>query len=377
MSRKYVAVLALAAAAVLIGGSMLRPPGRPKAGTPGGHGQPSQPAPVATASPASNRGQMRQMSEFISDRAAGAATHMVWLADSGTSGVVWPDGSVVSAPRSSGLFEARTDRVTAAPVILADAERFSQAGWIVAVARSADGQSISASGLLGGVADVRCGSEPLRRLVFNTPLDSTFAGAGVFDLSGDLLGVVARCNDTWTALTWQSVQKALEKQSGPEEEVWRKLGVRVRETDAAGRSVMRLPRSGGLFVSEVRRGSRAYQIGLRPGDLVTRLGDKTVENVSDLSSDAETLTLLRVGKSLTLDAHPPFALEPLAGGPVLTAVESGTRLFEAGLRAGDRIVRINGIEDPGPTDLNRLFASEKPAWLVYERENRRVWTMLR
>jgi hypothetical protein len=320
---------------------------------------------------------MRQISEFLADRAAGAATHMVLLPDSGSSAVAWPDGSLVTAPRSSGLVEARIDNtVTAPPVMLAPEDRFAQSGWAVAVARSTDGGPISVSGLLGGVADVRCGTESLRKIVFNTPLDITFAGAGVFDLTGDLLGVVVRCNDAWTALTWQSVRKLLESQRGPDQEMWRSLGVRLREADASVRTLMRQPRSGGLLVSEVRRASRAFQIGLRPGDLLLLVDGKPVTPGATIPPTAETVTVSRDSRQLTLEAHPPFALEPVAGGPVLTSVETGTRLHEAGLRAGDRIVRANGIEDPGPTDLNRLFASDKPVWLVYERENRRVWTVL-
>lgn len=365
MKKSYVAALAMAAAAILIAGALIRP--RPAL----------KPAPAVAQPAQSRRGQMRQISDFLAERASSSAIHVSWVHSSQASGVRWPDGQIVvsaAPPALVGRASIVTD-AQSAPVSLAPGDRFTQAGWIVVVGRNANNEAITTSGILGGVADTNCDSIKVRKLLFNTSLDAAFAGGGVFDLSGDLLGLVIRCGSSWTAITHDSVASLLGQQAGTEAVAWLELGIHTRDPKPAERQIMRLP-SGGLFASEVRRTSRAFNIGIRPGDLLVRTGNEPLARTEDLLALGKTVTLVRNGRRFTLSVDPTYTLEPPARSPTLTSVQPGTRLHAAGLRAGDRIVRANGLEEPGPSDLNRMLAGTRPVWLVYEREDRRVWVML-
>jgi len=320
---------------------------------------------------------MRQISDFLSERGTEVSGHVAYIPSTQASGVAWPDGRIITVAPAPALVTKMSmpEGAEPDPSPLAPAARFGQAGWIVVVARSSDGQAITTSGILGGVATATCGTISVRKLVFNVALDASFAGAGVFDLSGDLLGIVIHCGDTWSAITHQSVEQLLGAQQGAEAVVLHDLGVRVRTPEPEERRLMKLP-AGGLFIGETRKGSRAFNMGLRPGDLLLRTGKDPLEKVEDLLALEDSVTLIREGRSITLSMTPDYTLDVPKAGAVLSTVQTETRLYKAGLRAGDRIIRANGVEDPGPSDLNRLLALNKPAWMVYERDDRRVWVIL-
>jgi membrane-associated protease RseP (regulator of RpoE activity) len=249
-------------------------------------------------------------------------------------------------------------------------------GWIVVVGRNPAGEPISASGILGGVTDVTCNTTPIRKLLLNIPLDAAYAGAGVFDISGGLLGIVGRCGDAWHAISHPSIMELLDQQSGAHAVAWRDFGVRVATPDELETKLLGL-RGGGLFVSEVRKQSPAAAIGIRPGDLLTSSGDFPLRQPEDLASLNDSLTLIRQGRKLVLASHPAFSVDQPATSAILSSVRPDSRLHVAGLRAGDRIVRLGDMENPSPADIARIVASKHPSYLIYERANRRVGAVLR
>lgn len=348
MNKGYAAALAVAAVAVLATGTLLGPrPQRPKAPDPA----PPQPAPVRGS-------EMRQMSDFLASRARSATEHVVWVASAQATGLVWTDGQIVTVGTpptvvrtASVATEAQTQPVTLAPLA-----RFDQGGWIVIVARNGEGGAISASGLLGGVAPVRCGSEAVQKLLFNVPLEAAYAGAGVFGMSGNLIGMVVPCGDRWTAVTHDSVLRMLQTQLGPDAIAWHEFGVRTREPSDEEKKLLRLPDEG-VFVAEVRRASTAANIGIRPGDLVL------VTRGEELLSTQNELTVIRRGRRIKLQTPPPYSLERLEGA-VLTSVQPDTPLAVAGLQPGDRLLNPEVLSVRGPK------------WLVYERDDRQIGTLL-
>lgn len=382
MRKGYVAALALAASLILIAGVLVRPkPAARASAAPAAAASATavkeQPAQAPPAPLPSRRGQMRQISDFLSERGTDVARHVVYVSSAQASGVLWPDGRLITAAPAPALVStaAPPDQPTADRARLAPQSRFGQAGWIVVVARGSDGQPITASGILGGAANASCGTTSVRKLVFNAPLDASFAGAGVFDLSGDLLGIVIPCGDAWTAITPPSAEQLLGAQQGAEAVAWHDVGIRIRSPASEERRLMQVP-SGGLFIAETRKGSRAFNMGLRPGDLLVRTGSEPITTTEDLLALGKDVTLVRQGRTITLSMTPDYTLDVPKAGAVLSSVQPETRLYRAGLRPGDRIIRASGVEDPGPTELNRLMASSKPVWLVYERDDRRIWAML-
>jgi S1-C subfamily serine protease len=234
---------------------------------------------------------------------------------------------------------------------------------MVIVARNSEGQPISTPGILGGAAGAECGAERVRKLLFSVPLDAAFAGGGVFDISGALLGVVVRCSGSWTAITHQSVQALLEQQLGAPEITWHSFGVHTREPSDAERTFLRLPKQG-LFVSEVRLGSNAANTGIRPGDLLIASGGEALDRPEDLLVLSDSIILWRNRRRLAIQMSPEFSLDESSSAPVLTSVKPGSRAHAAGLQPGDRML------------TPRLLQSRRPGWLIYQRGDRYAGVLL-
>jgi S1-C subfamily serine protease len=303
---------------------------------------------------------MRQISDFLSARAQGVARHLVWVDSAQATGVQWTDGKIVTVGEGSSI--VRSAVVTTAaepqPVTLAPPARFDQGGWIVVAARNPEGGTVSASGLLGGVAPAHCGAAEVRKLLFNVPLEGAYAGGGVFGMSGNLIGIVVRCGNAWAGITHDSAAKLLDQQFGPEAVVWLEFGVHTREPTEEERKILRLPASG-VFTAEVRRGSKAANMGLRPGDMLL------LDRAEDLLTGREEVTLIRNGRRMMLPVTPPYSLERQDQGAMLTSVQPGTRIAAAGLQPGDRVL------DPG------VLSSRGPVWLIYRRDDREAGVLLR
>lgn len=349
MNNRYAFALALAAGAVLVTGALLRP--KPAA--------PKQPDP-APAQVVVRGTEMRQISDFLSARAQNVARHLAWVASAEATGIQWTNGQMITVGKGASV--VRTASVTTQsepqPVTLAPPSRFDQGGWIVVAARTADGATVTASGLLGGVTPAKCGTEEVRKLVFNIPLDAVYAGAGVFGMSGNLLGMVVKCGDGWIAVAHDSVQALLMQQFGPEAMIWMEVGVRIREPKEAESKILRMPATKGLFIGEVRRASKAAEMGLHPGDLLL------IERLEDLLEDREEIPLVRRGRKMTLPVTPPFSLEREGDGAVLSSVQPNTRLGLAGLQPGDRVFDVPAL------------TSSRPVWLVYWRDDREIGVLL-
>ncbi|HYO82338.1 MAG TPA: hypothetical protein VES20_13120 [Bryobacteraceae bacterium] len=351
-SQRYAAALAIAAGAVLAVGSYLRRPEPPKK---------VEAAPPAFAVRGS---EMRQISDYLADRARRTAPHLVWVPSAQATGVRWTTGQVVTSGPELTPAQVAVVAETAGlqPIALASQERFEQGGWVVLAARNPEGNLIFSSGLLGGTAHVSCGGQDLRKLLFNTPLDEAWAGAGVFDVSGAALGMVVRCQGTWTALTHDSVQRLLESQPGADALPWQEFGIRIRQPSDVERKALRIA-DGGIFVSEVRTGSRADVIGILPGDLLLQTGNRKIASTEDVLALEGKITLQRNGRRLTLPTSPAYRLAR-SGYVTLTAVAPGSRHQEAGLRSGDEVA------DPA------LLDRKGPVWLVVRRDGRLTGVLL-
>jgi hypothetical protein len=365
MNKRYVAALGIAALVILVLGAWFRP--KPHTAQP----KPAE-AQAAPVPPPSRRGQMRQISDFLSERAQESADHLVYVASAQATGIVWTTGQVVTVAPGSALVQtaAVTPSTEPAPVTLAPTERFGQTGWIVVVARGSDGALVSSSGLLGSSADATCGSTRVRKLMFNVPLDAALAGGGVFDVSGDLLGQVIKCGESWMAVTHTTIQRLLEQQLGADAVAWHDFGVRLHVPTEEERSILRVPATG-LFVAEVRRSSRAFNMGLRPGDVLLKTGDEDLEQPEDILALGDTITIWRNRRQVTLPVVPHFSVDEPVRGALLTSVQPGTRLHEAGLQPGDRIL------EPRPAELNRLLAGKSPVWVTFDRDDRRIGVLVR
>lgn len=145
----------------------------------------------------------------------------------------------------------------------------------------------------------------------------------------------------------------------------------------------------GLLITRVAAGSPAQAAGLRAGDRLLRFNGETPRTSDQLrravfaaprdveltiarSGEPEPLTLsvtlagkpLRVGIAWRADAAEPRSV-------LLSRVAPGSPAAAAGLRAGDRIYRVDGADFLGTRDFRgRIEVAEGPTQLLVEREGR-------
>ncbi|MDR1249745.1 MAG: site-2 protease family protein [Treponema sp.] len=149
-----------------------------------------------------------------------------------------------------------------------------------------------------------------------------------------------------------------------------------------------------VLVSDIDPGEKypADQGGLKTGDRIIDINGRPMENYHDIQELIATnpekdlsLRALRDGEVVDLTVRPDLDKSSGAGKigvyfwsePVISAVAEGSPAAIAGLRAGDRITRINGEDFAYTVALFRILRSQPPILKVdYERDGRPLQTDL-
>jgi len=177
--------------------------------------------------------------------------------------------------------------------------------------------------------------------------------------------------------------------------VW--LGLEFQDLDPALREVMSLPRGvAGALINRLHPDSPASRAGLRRGDLVASLDGRTIRDAAQLFEMLEGMTtgqvrlfeVYREGKfrkASVKAAELPQAmvdsiasrklgldldLSAKAGSFEITAVAPDSAAAKLGLRAGDHLLRMNGVTLASREDLRRAVArlrSSARALIVVQR----------
>ena len=154
----------------------------------------------------------------------------------------------------------------------------------------------------------------------------------------------------------------------------------------------------GALVSEVWTGHLAASAGLRPGDVIVGLGDQPVGSPQDLQPlllppelrpglvrvrrGRRTLELDLVGEpapggdDADDDEDTGSGSESEPAGVLVGSVSPGSPGEEAGLRAGDRIVRVDDREPRNAAELRRALQRGRPVFIELERGQRRLGVLL-
>ena len=376
MSRRYVTLLAVVAVLVLsiglVARHLLQPDDVPV---------PAPPSQATQLQQLSQEGQLRRSAAFIAERVAASAEHVEFVPASGASGVRWRRDSVLTTDRVHVVraLEHARDTLRGRLAIAPDSVRRD---WLLVVARDGSGHVLSTALLAGGRATARCGGRLIERYVLGAQLDEQLAGAGIFSVDGTLLGMASWCDGRLVAVpVRQLVALLATRDSQPTHESPSGFTVAVR--DSLARRYVGSDTA--LLVTAVRRGSAADAMGLRVGDLLVSVNDRPVraDTVVPLLGGAERLGVLRRrGRNLvrtTLVAVPtePFGVRTQrsagAGVPV-TYVVPGSVAQRAGLRSGDRLLRVDGDDVTSAASASRLLAGAArsragaPVLVTFERD---------
>ena len=190
------------------------------------------------------------------------------------------------------------------------------------------------------------------------------------------------------------------------------LGVSVQDLTPDLARAFKLSINQGAIIAQVSPRSAAAKAGLKAGDVVLRVNDRSIHDAKDLRNaiglleigEAARLEILRDGQSLAIDAkvgeyvpaktvgkelNPRLAgavfedigpNSPLAGrvrGVLISEVQSGSPAARAGLRADDVIAGVNRHAITNTQELQELASASGSLVLNLIRGQNELYLMLR
>ena len=393
---KYIAILAIAAALVLMVGWLLRP-----------RDTPSSPPPVPSETELeqlarrTERRALDDMTKYFAGVAGDVSPSLVYLPNDETTGIVWDASHLVTARRRDRFAQPTPIQIgsseTSRGTVASRATSLPKSGdWVIAVWRSAE-TSVFAAASFRQSTSAMCGTVPIQEVHSNLSLDRAMTGGGLFNMDGGLLGAILPCGDRMAVVETASVDELLERADTVEQRIVGRYGVLVGVLSDADRQYFKDAR--GLLVREVRIDASGDTAGLRPGDLVVALADQPVTAIDDLrplvASSDETFDLQIVRGARTIkvtvgsDAVPTGSGKARSSGVGLMleappdtyridVVIHDSRAARAGIRPGDRLARINGTDPRNLQQVRRGLDSNRGAAMLLEvvRDQRRIAVVL-
>ena len=417
-NRRYILTLALVAAGILVFGSLLRPrqiaTDEPVPGL-------SQ-AELSRLARFTQRRELDNMTAYFRTVVSDANRRILQLPSLARTGLVWAPGVILTVrtewrfPDTATLSTATGDIAVvpsvAGPHLPIAALRMPEDGfvevlrrraallepgsWTVALWRRNRELHFTPAHFLG-IAPAQCDEQPVDELLSSVSWTDDMAGGGVFDLDGRLIGVIIPCGNRFVATDAESIERLLRQGRTVESRLLGRYGVRLESlTD----DELEYYGSGqGVIVREVWTGYLAAHAGLIPGDIVVAVNAEPIGSPEQLEpmttpSGIETfeVAIRRSGELLVValptdpsltDPSPGTAgasglvWEPPPDGYLIDAVVPGSPADMVGIRAGDRLLRIDGEVPADLTHVSAVLAPERDtaAFVELERQRRR-WGVL-
>lgn len=418
---RYISILAVAAGLILVIGWLLKPQ---ESSTDAPVSAPSQ-VELSRLPTMTVRRDLEDMSEFFAELGEELSSTVVRLGSVRRSGVIWSADRVVTA-RVGWRFPAavtvgaggvevgaytavsgphlpiaalRTPELAGdVPPQARPLETLSPGEWVLA-AWQGDSRHGSAPGTFLGVGRRECGEHRLDELATSVPIRPEMLGGGIFDLDGNLLAVLLRCDGEPVAVTVEGVAMLLERGGSHDSRLRTRWGLQVEVLTSA--EAFHFGLGNGLLVRQLWERYPGEAAGLRPGDVLLALDGTPLQDLDALrilDADAapgqeafslelrrglETLTVSLPARGLDtrLDVEMPDATglvweEAKLGYPV-ASVLPGTRAADAGVAPGDRLLRVDHQTPESLNAVRELLSVEGggPAFLELSRDGRR-WGVL-
>jgi S1-C subfamily serine protease len=416
--RQYIAVIAVTSVVVLALGVLLKPKQLP---APTISGEETLRLQTLT-----QRRNLENLAVYFSEVAGGIQPGLVWLNEIALTGLVWnQEGLIVTAGpnhltpeevtalttrgnitvksqllsvnfRAASLEAPRGSRLQ--PVHKSNFQGLTPGIWIIQVARQAGGNYLFTPGVYGGIAPTRCGSTEYQAIQSNLPLTDSALGGGLFDVDGNLLGVLLRCGDHLAAVVPADVDRELARAASLEGQLLQSYGLQMTGLDDVSRRYFQSQE--GVLVTAVTDGQLADVAGLTPGDVITTL-DKTPVLAPD---DLRPLTMSKDGNGFQLEVRRKrrtvridlqtgasqapgqrqsaefrdVALTDPSQGYLVETVLRGSRADRASIQAGDRLLLVDGKPPRSVAAVRKAFSEDNrdPIFLLLHRGSRKIGTFL-
>ena len=242
-----------------------------------------------------------------------------------------------------------------------------QGSWLLLVTDGINRPALVSPGVFSGFSEVHCGPFLRRQLQTTIPLTAATIGAGIFDLSGSLQGMVAQCDDSISILGIGDIQKALTDANSATLLV--RYGMRLSITPATPPANS----ASTVLVGELWAGWPADVAGLQAGDALLNVNGQNMtkidEVVTALSTQNQSSYRLRVRRAQRLfsldlkpaqlsgaEAAPQNAIQLEPDGMRLQHVAPGSSAAAAGIRSDDIILRVADLPAT-PARVNQLLGS--------------------
>lgn len=406
---KYVATLAAVAVVVLVGGALMRPGARSAEQAP-----PSD-TDVRRLANLTERRALESAAAFLGQLADDVGPSLVWLDAPAATGIVWTattiattrfEPSLRSLPSVATLegraTATRVDWSPDLPVTRVEvselrggapatrAEPPTQPGTpLAAVWRTATRRAFAPGSFIELVM-TPCGGRPRQEVRTTLAFSDAMAGGGVFDLDGRLPGVILPCGARYAALVPDAVAEVLTAVESFEHRLLARYGLVVEPLTPDELALFDV--GSGAMVREVRSRGAAAHSGLRPGDVVVGLDGRPVTRLDDMRGLAGpapvtsvVFSIQRASKSLDVSVPGGSAApdtragasgidwQPSPSGFLIAAVQPGSRAAAAGLRAGDRVLRVGQREPRGLEQVRRALDARagSAVFVEFERDGHR------
>lgn len=419
-SPAYIAVLAVIAGSILIVGSLMKPASID-----------SDPAVLPTQAETARLQRMAQrrsiegMAQYFAETASSAATHLVYLEGLNQTAVLWDDEGMLITSNTAALMPDELEvlgargatyrlRSTPTPPESPAANLQAQENlemspamhmpvtwleygeWLVLTWLSGPVENAFTPGLYLGFRSITCGGRPVQEVSLSVMPSEEMAGAGLFDLDGRLIGVVAQCDGRYAALLPESIDETIEWNRSFMGRLLGQYGLLVASLTEPEKQYF--DRAEAVLIREVWRGLPAAIAGLQPGDLIVSFDGRPVTKPEDLqplvlpaARHLLEIVVRRGGRNVTvvLPAQAdPVAAAPEArqtdlivadetGGFPVQAVLAGSAAAGLGMRSGDRVLSVDGSRVSSVTQARRILSSDKDEgrFVVIQR-GRKQWGAL-
>ena len=405
---RYIVVLATAACSILLIGWLARPR------------EPERVAPPVASDTElqelARRAQRRALENttaYFATLAGDVRSSLSYISPRGMTGIVWDDHRVVTGPvpgeprpavrTTAG--EATMTRTIWSPrlpvtvlqangglrgpiIARRDAPLPDTGAWIAAV-WLADQASAFAPASFLQAAQTNCGVAAAKEIVSTAALSPRMIGGGLFDLDGNLMALILPCDGRVAAIATASVEQMIALAGTVQERILARHGLLIGVLSEDERRYFN--DVNGLLVREVWTPARGGH-GILPGDIVTALNGEPVMSMDDLQPLTQTEGRFELGvrrgattRTLTVgegsssggaakqSADIGIEFGSPARGFRVDSVQPAGRLTRAGIKAGDRLVRINGTEPTSLRQAERAIATNGGPMLIdVEREGRRL-----
>ena len=264
--------------------------------------------------------------------------------------------------------------------------------WLLLVSRTRLGDVVFLHGQSAGTVVTQCGEHPYTEVLLGLPLSEAFLGGAVFDLDGQLVGVVGRCNGRTVAIHNESISRLIKQADDPTNQILTRYGFRlapVQPHEGNSSTAGTLKR---FMVVELWEGSVGHLAGLEAGDILLAVNGHPVEDLDALrrltlptNGTQFRLLVVRNGRplELTLTASQPrlnrpqetalgFIPRPPTGVEV-SRVLPASWADSIGLQPGDVVLAVDGKPIRTATQLGRLLRqADRVHLMIVRRGARRI-----